>query len=53
VKDHRELAKTIAPEQWSEIELTVDAYARQFPMFALLSWVWRRSFIIPGRPRAA
>lgn len=53
VRDHRELSKSIAPEQWRDIEATVDNYARQFPMFALLSWVWRRSFVIPGRPRAA
>jgi hypothetical protein len=52
VRDHRELSKTIAPDQWRDIEATVDAYARQLPMFALLSWVWRRSFILPGR-RAA
>jgi hypothetical protein len=53
VKDHRELSKTIDPEQWRDIEVAVDSYARQLPMFSLLSWVWRRSFIIPGRPRAA
>ena len=52
VKDHRELAKSIAPEQWRDIEVAIDSYARQLPMFSLLSWVWRRSFIIPGR-RAA
>ncbi len=52
VKDHRELSKSIAPEQWRDIEVAIDSYARQLPMFSLLSWVWRRSFIIPGR-RAA
>lgn len=52
VKDHRELSKTISPDQWGDIESAIDSYARQLPMFALLSWVWRRSFIIPGR-RAA
>ncbi len=53
VHDHRELAKTIGPEKWREIESTVDLYARSFPAFALLSWVWRRSFVIPGQGRAA
>ncbi len=53
VRDHRELAKTIAPQQWRDIEATVDLYARQLPSLALLSWVWRRSFVIPGRGQAA
>jgi hypothetical protein len=53
VRDHRELAKTIAPQQWRDIEATVDLYARHIPTMALLSWVWRRSFVIPGRGQAA
>lgn len=53
VRDHRELAKTIAPQQWRDIEATVDLYARHLPSMALLSWVWRRSFVIPGRGQAA
>lgn len=47
VRDHRELAKTIAPEQWRDIEATVDFYARHLPSLALLNWVWRRSFVMP------
>ncbi len=53
VRDHRELARTIDPEQWRVIETTVDAHARQLPLFGLLSWVWRRSFTLAGRSRAA
>lgn len=53
VRDHRELARTIDPEQWRVIEATVDAHARQLPLFGLLSWVWRRSFTLAGRSRAA
>jgi hypothetical protein len=53
VRDHRELAKTIGPEQWRDIEATVDLCARQLPTLALLTWVWRRSFVIPGRGQAA
>ncbi|MDT8069707.1 MAG: halocarboxylic acid dehydrogenase DehI family protein [Terriglobia bacterium] len=47
VRDHRELAKTIAPEQWRGIEAAVDTFARQLPSLALLTWVWRRSFVMP------
>jgi hypothetical protein len=53
VRDHREIAKTVSPQQWRDIEATVDLYARQTPALALLSWVWRRSFVIPGRGQAA
>lgn len=53
VRDHRELGRTITPEQWREIESTVDSHARELPSLALLSWVWRRSFVIPSRGRAA
>jgi hypothetical protein len=53
VRDHRELGRTITPEQWREIESMVDSNARELPSLALLSWVWRRSFVIPSRGRAA
>lgn len=53
VRDHRELGKTIAPEQWREIEEVVDGYARQLPLYSLLAWVWRRSFSIPSGSRRA
>jgi hypothetical protein len=53
VRDHRELLRTISPEEWRDIEATVDLSARHFPTFALLSWVWRRSFVLPGQGRAA
>ena len=54
VRDHRELSKSISPEQWREVEAAVDGYARHLPLYSLLVWVWRRSFAIPsGRYRAA
>ncbi len=53
VHDHRELCKGMQQEQWHEIETVVDGFARQLPLYALLSWVWRRSFAVPGGRRAA
>jgi hypothetical protein len=54
VRDHRELSKSISPEQWREVEAAVDGYARYLPLYCLLASVWRRSFSIPsGRHRAA
>ena len=53
VRDHREISKTINAEQWREVESLVDGYARQVPLYSLLSWVWRRSFVLPSGRRAA
>ncbi len=53
VRDHRSLSRSMTLEQWREIEVTVDGYARQVPLYSLLAWVWRRSFVIPSGRRAA
>ncbi|HEY5027095.1 MAG TPA: halocarboxylic acid dehydrogenase DehI family protein [Candidatus Angelobacter sp.] len=44
VKDHRALLKDLDPEQWRDIEETVDGFARLLPAFTLLTSVWQRSF---------
>lgn len=44
VKDHRALGKSIRPEQWRDIEETVDNFVRLLPQFALIAAIWRRSF---------
>ncbi len=44
VKDHRAAGKNIAPDQWREIEETVDSVTRLLPQFALLAAIWQRSF---------
>ncbi len=46
VHDHRELARQISAEQWSQIEQTVDGYVRILPFYALLTATWRRSFAL-------
>ncbi len=46
VRDHRALTKTIKPEEWRDVEDTVDAFARLLPQFALLCAVWQRSFTV-------
>ncbi len=43
-KDHRQAGKEISPEQWREIEETVDATVRLSAQFALIAAAWRRSF---------
>ncbi len=53
VRDHRALSKAITAEQWREVESAVDGYARQLPLYSLLAWVWRRSFVLPGGRKAA
>jgi hypothetical protein len=50
VRDHRAMARRIAPAQWRDIEETVDAMARGIPQFCLAMAVWRRSFpLLRGR----
>lgn len=49
VKDHRALLKELNPDQWREIEETVDGFARNLPQFALLTAVWQRSFPTASR----
>jgi hypothetical protein len=44
VKDHRALAKNISPEDWREVEETIDDGARLGPQITLLAHIWRRSF---------
>lgn len=46
VQDHRELANSVSPEQWREVEESVDSFARLLPQFTLLSAVWHRSFAV-------
>ena len=53
VRDHRELSKSLTTEHWQDIESAVDGYARHVPLYSLLAWVWRRSFVLPGGRRAA
>lgn len=44
VKDHRAMLKELDPQQWNEIEETVNGFARDLPQFVLLTAVWLRSF---------
>jgi len=48
VGDHRASSK-VRPEQWREIEESVDGFVRMLPLFALVTAVWRKSFL--PRPR--
>jgi hypothetical protein len=48
VGDHRANDK-VRPEQWREIEETIDGFVRMLPMFALVTAAWRKSFA--PRPR--
>jgi Halocarboxylic acid dehydrogenase DehI len=53
VRDHRAMGRQISPQQWHEIEETVDSYARVAPQFALLAAIWQRSFGRRGQIIAA
>jgi Halocarboxylic acid dehydrogenase DehI len=44
VRDHRKHGKNISPEEWREIEETVDGFVRLLPQFSLLVAAWQRSF---------
>jgi hypothetical protein len=44
VRDHRKLAKSVTPQQWKEIEETIDTCARALPQFLMFTAVWQRSF---------
>ncbi len=44
VRDHRALGKNISPEQWRDIEETIDNYVRLAPAFSLIAVIWQRSF---------
>ena len=44
VKNHRLLARSLSPQEWREIEETVDSFVRSLPQFALLAAIWERSF---------
>lgn len=53
VRDHRAAGRQISPEQWREIEETVDSYTRVSPQFSLLAAIWQRSFGRRGQIVAA
>lgn len=44
VRDHRANARAVGPEEWRDIEETIDSYVRALPQFALIATVWQRSF---------
>ena len=44
VSDHRALARKISVNRWREIEGAMDSFVKLQPQFALLAWIWRRSF---------
>ena len=44
VRDHRAIGKRISPDDWRNVEETVDDSARLLPQMALINSVWRRSF---------
>jgi Halocarboxylic acid dehydrogenase DehI len=44
VKDHRAQGKRISPEDWRNIEETIDDAARLLPQMSLVTGIWRRSF---------
>jgi hypothetical protein len=46
VGDHRRMARTITPNQWSDIEESVDGFVRLLPQFVLFSAVWQRAFVV-------
>jgi Halocarboxylic acid dehydrogenase DehI len=48
VSNHRVTTRGVPPQRWRDIEQTVDGFARQLPQFALLAYVWRRSFANPN-----
>lgn len=48
VCDHRRMVHKVTPQRWRDIEHTVDSFSRQLPQYALLAWIWRRSFVTPA-----
>ncbi|HYG99080.1 MAG TPA: halocarboxylic acid dehydrogenase DehI family protein [Terriglobales bacterium] len=44
VRDHRALARGVSPQQWRDLEETVDGFVRLSSQFALVAAVWQRSF---------
>ncbi len=53
VRDHRASGRKISPENWRDIEESVDNYVRLSPQFLLLAAVWSRSFGRRGQIIAA
>lgn len=54
VRDHRAAVKRVAPQEWRDIEESVDGMVRGTPQFCLAVAVWRRSFpLFTGRFAAA
>jgi hypothetical protein len=53
VSDHRALARGLSAQRWRDIENTMEGFVRLQPQFALLAWIWRRSFATPPVTRAA
>jgi len=48
VGDHRHTARNITPNQWCDIEESVDSFVRLMPQFVLFNAVWQRSFARVG-----
>ena len=48
VSDHRAQSRKISPQRWRDIEGAVDSFVKMQPQFALLAWIWRRSFATPA-----
>jgi hypothetical protein len=44
VRDHRAMARHLAPDDWRNIEETVDGFARNLPPLALAVATWHRSY---------
>jgi Halocarboxylic acid dehydrogenase DehI len=53
VRDHRATERHISPEQWRDIEESVDSYARLSPQSSLIAAIWQRSFGRKGQIVAA
>ncbi|HTC93083.1 MAG TPA: halocarboxylic acid dehydrogenase DehI family protein [Terriglobales bacterium] len=48
VGDHRHMARNITPNQWRDIEESMDSFVRLLPQFVLFNAVWQRSFTRMG-----
>ena len=48
VGDHRQMARNITPNQWRDIEESMDSFVRLLPQFVLFNAVWQRSFARMG-----
>ncbi|HZR30085.1 MAG TPA: halocarboxylic acid dehydrogenase DehI family protein [Terriglobales bacterium] len=48
VGDHRHMARNITPNQWRDIEESMDNFVRLMPQFVLFNAIWQRSFARMG-----